>query len=286
MTYSQQAAEWDTTARSDYWSRDLYELLRDYHRPRVETYLTHLRECLKKGTSIDQNFLESKYYSLAKDYYEKPLKQTGYRTSADLIPIVKEVLSETSVPQIEKVSSQWSIDSDSISDKMSHSGQRSYHNGRLETELAVNSPQETLGMECWVYPVAQSGRGKFTLRVVGLNSVGDEVGRISYVLLGKEDYWAEQNAKVNNRYFATVIINPEKGKWYHFQTKDITKDFDARFGKGTWASLGVVKYRISFFPWTPGQPGDTYDYYLDDVKVEQVVGDKVLKSHPCDFEKF
>ena len=100
IDFSHQANQWFEALR-DYAGRDLYELLRDYYNPRFKIYVSHLRECLKNGTQENRDFLQSRYYTLATEFRDKPLEQKGYRQPSDIIPIVKKILSETSVPKLE-----------------------------------------------------------------------------------------------------------------------------------------------------------------------------------------
>ena len=87
----------------DYARRDLYELLRDYYRPRVETLVSAMRSNLVKNEKTDEQlkeYLDERYREITEKFIRTPSAEpdpparTAFETAQELASHVESILQE------------------------------------------------------------------------------------------------------------------------------------------------------------------------------------------------
>jgi hypothetical protein len=241
---------------AEYPTRDCYEIMHTYYRPKMQIYFDLLRPKLAAlaGSPAARP-------SVTMDEFQRAFQDKFFIPAWGGGPLTPD---------------------------KAHSGRRSVHiqngGGTPPLSLVVKELGEDLALQAWVYPVSQSGNGKLVYSVSGFNAQGEQVVSLAYVLIGKEDYWSYQNQKVEQYqgsnlpcYFVTRVLNLPLNAWSSFKMDSVAQDLEKQFPEAKWTGLGIVKCQLSVVGW---QAGGTVEGYLDDVAVKQLAPVHSAQSRP------
>ncbi|MBI4845297.1 MAG: hypothetical protein HY810_02300 [Candidatus Omnitrophica bacterium] len=120
------------------------------------------------------------------------------------------------------------------------------------------------------YPEMISGTSKFTIVFQFTDEMERELGFLTYVLYGASDFYFHVNNKVEDKVFATYIVDPIEGEWKTFEAKSIIDDYNARAkqleGK-LWAELKVKKMKLTIMSWNAD--GEIMNVYLKGLQLQE-----------------